>query len=206
MNGSAMNKTDFALTFGFALSSNLDNVWVGMAYGLRRIRIPFAANLAVAAVTGAGSLAAMLAGGAIGQMLAPGLSGRWAGLLLLGMGGYGLVGRRRDGGKPIGASGEAVSPSAGAGHDPAGAERIGGLDLLLMALALSVNNLLSGVAAGMTDLSPLPTTLLVVVLSVATLSAGLRIGTGLGRRPGGRQARILSAALLIGLGLYEIFL
>lgn len=198
-----MNKTDLALTFAFALSSNLDNVWVGVAYGLRKVKIPFGANLVIAAVTGAGTLIAMLGGRAIGQLLTPEASGRWAGLLLLGMGGYGLISERGDEDE----DGDLVRGlGLSEGQARGTLATISAGDLGFLALALSINNLVSGAAAGMAELPAGATTMLVIVLSVVTLSVGLRVGSGLARWPSGRHARILSAVLLIGLGFYEIFI
>ncbi|NRV14874.1 putative Mn2+ efflux pump MntP [Clostridium beijerinckii] len=46
----------------FSLSSNLDNLVIGIAYGIKKIRIGTAANLIVALVTSTGTFLSMLLG------------------------------------------------------------------------------------------------------------------------------------------------
>jgi len=48
-----------------AFSSNLDNVGVGVSYGIRKVNIPFTSNLLIAVVTSIGTLLSVLLGQSI---------------------------------------------------------------------------------------------------------------------------------------------
>ena len=50
------------IILSLALSSNLDNIGVGLAYGTRKVRLPFLSNLIVAVITSCGTLITMLLG------------------------------------------------------------------------------------------------------------------------------------------------
>src|SRR5437016_1204743 len=69
-----------------ALASNLDNVGVGIAYGMRKVRVPFTSNILIAAITATGTLASVLCGSTIGRLLSHGLAAILAGGVLIGMG------------------------------------------------------------------------------------------------------------------------
>lgn len=45
-----------------ALSSNLDNLGVGLAYGTRKIRLPLSSNLLIALITSCGTLISIALG------------------------------------------------------------------------------------------------------------------------------------------------
>ena len=53
---------NFLTILVLALSSNLDNVGVGLAYGTRKVCLPFLSNLIIALITSCGTLITMLMG------------------------------------------------------------------------------------------------------------------------------------------------
>ena len=73
-----------------------------------------------------------------------------------------------------------------------------------LAIALSLNNVANGIAAGMLRMNPALTTLFVMVFSVVTLLAGLAVGYQFGKRSVGSLSGVISGLLLVVLGLYEI--
>jgi putative sporulation protein YtaF len=205
-----------------ALSCNLDNVGVGIAYGARGIGIPLASNLLIALVTAAGTGLCIVFGQQIFQVL-PGEVGVILGaVLLIGMGVWVL---RQEAGERSRQDQE-VQPTAPAnGLDQkswlrrlllilqhpvlADQDSSGYIDLkesLLLSMALMLNNIPNGVGAGLLGLSTLLTTLMVGVLSILTFWVGIGLGRSLGVRWLGRHAGTLSGLLLIGIGLAEIIL
>ncbi len=72
-------------------------------------------------------------------------------------------------------------------------------------LALTLNNLVHGLAAGMIQLSLALTTSFVVIFSILALWLGTLTGCSLGSRWLGRLAGPVSGLLLIFVGFYEIF-
>ena len=55
----------------FALSANIDNFPIGIAYGLRGMRIGAGGNLLIACLTSLGTAAAMLLGGGLARLIPP---------------------------------------------------------------------------------------------------------------------------------------
>jgi putative sporulation protein YtaF len=205
-----------------AISCNLDNVGVGIAYGARGIGIPLASNFLIALITAAGTGLCIVFGQQIFQVL-PGEVGVFLGAaLLIGMGIWVIrqeIGERDH-------PGQEVQPAVAANglaqkswlrrlllilQHPVLADRdsSGHIDLkesLLLSLALMLNNIPNGVGAGLLGLSTLLTTLMVGVLSILTFWLGIGLGRSLGIRWLGRHAGTLSGLLLIVIGLAEIFL
>lgn len=81
-----MQKTNLMLILLLALSANLDNIVVGISYGARNIRIPFAVYILIAFVTGGGTLLSMLAGKNIYDLLNPAFSAYAGSFLVISIG------------------------------------------------------------------------------------------------------------------------
>jgi putative Mn2+ efflux pump MntP len=162
--------------FLIALSCNLDNVGVGISYGTRRIRLPLATNLYIALLTAAGTYLAMVLGQQVFRFFSPSCGAVLGGGILVAMGVWVLLQEMVRWRQP-----------------PAG-------------LALMLNNLPNGVAAAMIKLPALLTTLAVGILSLLTFWLGISIGRYLGDRSEGAWTWVVSATILIGIGLAEIVL
>ena len=205
-----------------ALSCNLDNVGVGIAYGARGIGIPLASNLLIALVTAAGTGICIVFGRQIFQVL-PGEVGVILGaVLLIGMGVWVIrqeVGEksRQDQETPAAVPAQELTQESWLRRlllilqQPVLADQdsSGHIDLkesLLLSMALMLNNIPNGVGAGLLGLSTWLTTLMVGVLSVVTFWVGIGLGRSLGVRWLGRHAGTISGLLLVVIGLVEIIL
>jgi putative sporulation protein YtaF len=205
-----------------AISCNLDNVGVGIAYGARGVGIPLASNLLIALITAGGTGLCIIFGHRIFQVLPPEVGVILGAVLLIGMGVW--VIRQEIGG---GASQDreatfADAPQAVAQEslvrrmvlilknpflaDQDASGHIDPRESFLLSLALMLNNIPNGVGAGLLGLSALFTTLMVGLLSILTFWLGIGLGRSLGIRWLGRNAGTLSGLLLIGIGVAEIFL
>jgi putative sporulation protein YtaF len=201
----------FVIAFFIALSCNLDNVGVGIAYGTRGIRLPLGINLFIALLTAGGTCLAMLFGAQTFLFVSPESGAILGGAILVVMGVWVMAPEtwlRK------GQAQEAGHPEAGEGGDqkslwrrllsildnPALADQdhSGHIDLgegALLGLALLLNNLPNGVAAAMLKLPVLLTTLAVGLFSLLTFWLGISLGRSLG-----------SGLILIGIGLAEVLL
>ncbi|UUZ87060.1 manganese efflux pump [Paenibacillus sp. P26] len=74
-----------------------------------------------------------------------------------------------------------------------------------LGLALAMNCIASGFGAGISGVSPVWTSVSVGVFSLITIELGIRIGYRLADTWIGRYANAIGGILLIGIGLYEIF-
>lgn len=203
-----------------AISCNLDNVGVGIAYGARGIGIPLASNLLIALITAAGTGLCIVFGQQVFQVL-PGEVGVILGaVLLIGMGVWVI---RQEVGSCQGQEVQSPAPATGVAQKSwlgrlllilqhpvlADQDSSGYIDLkesLLLSMALMLNNVPNGVAAGLLGLSTLLTTLMVGVLSILTFWVGIGLGRSLGVRWLGRHAGTVSGLLLIVIGMAEIIL
>ena len=213
-----MRKFELLPILLLAISSNGDNVAVGVACGLARIAVPLTSNLLIAGVTGICTLACMYAGRGIGSVMAPRLASAVGGAIIALIGGWViaqslLANRRRgDGMHSIDATLHEkpglLSRVMSLLDNPAGADsdfsrRIEPRESLLLAAALSLNNTVNGVAAGMMGLNPLLLTLAVMLFSMLMLSAGSAAASRFSRRWIGGFSGVLSGVLLMALGLHE---
>ena len=130
----------------FALSANIDNFPIGIAYGLRGMRIGAGGNLLIACLTSLGTAAAMLLGGGLARLIPPDTANALGCVLLVLMGLWMLY-REAQGGM-----GAPEQPPADAGT------RLGLRESAALAAALMVNNMGFGVGARITGLSIVKTT------------------------------------------------
>jgi len=196
-----MNRSYWLTALLLSLSSNLDNVGVGVAYGIRRISVPFSSNLVIALITGTGTLAAILAGIRSEAF--------WS---------AGCQSCRRVAADRVGSVGcvsgvprSSAAPSGGESGDERGVQEaslarrvltlldnpfsadqdfsrhIDRREALLLGIALSLNNVVNGVAAGIAGLDPMRVTILVCIFSVLTIWAGMSAGIRFGSRVAGRS-------------------
>jgi len=215
-----MRRLDLLTILLLALSSNADNVGVGVAYGIRGINVPLASNLLIALVTGAGTIASMLVGQTIGGTMQPKLASILGGIILAGIGGWVIVQSARSAGSDaenhLARRSSARRPASGTLRkltlildNPLTIDRdfSGHIDMkegCLLAAALTLNNIVSGAAAGMLGLSVVLTTTAVMSFSMLTLWMGLVFGYHYGRRLLGSLAGFVSGLLLVTIGLYQI--
>ena len=202
-----------------ALASNLDNVGVGIAYGIRKTRMPFVSNLLIAAITAAGTLVAMLFGSTVGRLLNQSVAGLLAGSVLIAMGCWVIVKEARTlyvrGVRPASVPGDAsrkgnyLARVHTIQENPLTADadlsgRIDPREAILLALALTPNNMVNGAAAGMMQLSLAVTVALVLVISLGTIWGGIKAGEQCGKLWLGDLAGMVSGALLVFVGTCEI--
>ncbi len=193
-----------------ALSSSLDNLGVGISYGIRNIRIPPTSHLCLILICFVFSLFGTAAGSWFEAALPAYLPTLIASAILFAVGGYLLFFL-----KP-------TMPAAPSYHhfqtilaEPmrADTDTSGDIDLsesILLGTALSANSLVGGFSAGFLGLSPFLLALLSALFGWLTLLFGIRLGRQMYRSS--RRARCLgdystklSGMLLIGLACYTLF-
>jgi len=209
-----MHRLELVPILLIAISSNADNMVVGIAYGIRNIRVPLRSNLFIALFTGVLTLVSMLAGQGLRYSMPQQLASVLGGVIIAGIGVWILLQSAR---LPATAS---ETPAARIRrpkaldrvftvlNDPASADRdlsgeIDVKEVWLLAIALSLNNVTNGVGSGMAGLDPVLTTIAVTAFSVAMLSAGVTAGR-YGQRMVGSFAKVISGVLLIAAGIYSI--
>ena len=176
--------------------SNLDNLGVGVALGIRRTRIGAMANLIVAGITMVATATAVTCGHLFAKLLPAAVTG-WLGPLIIIAIGTGTVltsartHRRPD---PPCASWEACRcpPEVAGGVSWRGA--------IVFGVALSVNNLGVGVGAGVSGIPAVATTVSAGLLSLLFVGGGSRLGRVFSRLALGDHSALIAGMLLFAVG------
>lgn len=193
----------------FSLSSNLDNIVVGIAYGIKKINIKFFPNLIIALVTTTGTFLSMTVGEFISRYLPhyfANIIGASA-IILLGL--YFTIQSLR---KIISKKEskdlalrdvESMIEYA----DESDLDKSGDINLkeaFLIALGLTFNNLGTGIAASVTGVNIQVTVLCTFIFSILTILLGDLLGNHVLGKFLGKYAPLISGVLLILLGIFEI--
>jgi putative sporulation protein YtaF len=203
-----------------SLSSNLDNIGVGVSYGVRKINIPFTSNLLIASVTSCGTLLSVLLGQSIYLFISPEMAALLGGGIIIAAGIWVIFQEKvmHRGQEPL----EKKELVAESGLPRFGFRQIvsildnpiiadwdfsGHIDLreaVALSLGLTINNIPNGVGAGMLGLSPILLTISVFLFSIMTIWIGIS-GGQFGFHRLGKLTGVISGLILIFVGVYEIF-
>jgi putative Mn2+ efflux pump MntP len=154
--------TKLASTIVLGVSGNTENLPVGFAYGLRGAPIGLARNLVIAVVTTVATLLPLTAGRGLRGYLPPQLPDIVAGSLLIGLGFFNIwIERRKAREKP------AIPSGSQAKEKPLGLR-----ETVVLAGALSINNVALGFAGGFVGLDHGPVALSVGGFSILLLWLG----------------------------------
>ncbi|HHV31979.1 MAG: sporulation membrane protein YtaF [Ruminococcaceae bacterium] len=208
-----LGKRDPRLIFSallFSLTFNMDNMVIGAAYGMKKIKIGFTANLIIAAITTIGTYLSMTLGTYISQFL-PDFCANAIGaaaVVLLGLY-FSLqsIVKLTERTKPKELALKDVSDmmeyaqESDRNHNG----KIDYKEAILVAVGLMVNNLGTGIAASITKVNLPLTILFTFILSLVTLVFGEVLGTHALGKLFGKYASLFSGLLLILLGIFEFF-
>ncbi len=209
-----MEKLHLVIALLLALSCNLDNLVVSTSYGTKKIKISFASNLLIAVITSGATLAAMLAGKFVAGLIHPWYANYIGAMLIVFSGiwifineslktcSYSSPEKQRKQlafymlfkkleNPPVFHMNEKVAISLKEGS--------------MLGLALTADNIVNGLGAGMTGLSPVLTSAFVFAISLIVIRLGLKIGCGRISNLPGNLAGPASGVLLILTGIFEMF-
>lgn len=175
------------LIFGFAVSSSLDNLGVGISYGIRGIRINYLSNLIIAVICFILSMTGIISGQWLAKVL-PGVLPVLIGALLLFIVGTRIIllavprkqqeaSQYREENKEAvsgGALGEILKNPETVDKDKSGS--IGYVEAAVLGVALAANAITNGIGAGLMGLSPLAISLTAAIGSYFTVWLGVFLG------------------------------
>lgn len=213
-----MNKLHIFSVLLLSLSSNLDNVGVGISYGTRKINIPFYSNLLIAVITGTGTFLSMTAGNEIVNLISPHIANALGSLIIAGAGVWVFI-QKPASGNPNGAGTQCLQKTDISDQSLlrrmfmildhpflADTDFSGHISLkegFLLGLALTLNNLANGLGAGLVGLNTAMVTAFTVMFSILTIWFGIEFGQYSGVHWFGRYSSRISGLILIVLGIYE---
>lgn len=207
------------IILGFAVSSSIDNLGVGLSYGIRNIRINWLANLIIATICFVFSYFGILFGLWIADILPGSLPDIIAAFLLF------IIGVRiilmTTPKKKTEQNSQIVDSSGDKSYfeqilnKPEIADRdksneIGIMESIILGAALSANALTNGLSAGLIGLSPFAISLTAAIGSLLTISLGTKLGkkmsdVHIGRFSVGEFGTLISALIIILIALETIF-
>jgi putative sporulation protein YtaF len=202
---------DWLFIAGLAIASSIDNLAVGLSYGVRGIRIGLGANLIIAVICFVLSEAGILFGEWIGAVL-PGDLPDIVGAVLLFLIGVRILllvlPREKD---PAARSASSRGIASWFSRVLAIENgRIGFIEALVLGVALSANALANAVGAGLLHMPSFAIALSASIGSLVTISLGVALGLramhiSIGRFDLGRFGTLISGMILVGLAIGQIW-
>lgn len=201
----------------FAISSSSDNLIVGLSYGVKNVKINFINNLVVSLVSGVGTFLSMLLAGLIFKVL-PKINGNVIGSIILIIFGLYLLGNslRNDSedNKGLEKAEEDVwefkryedtlkRPEI---IDKNNSNTIEFKEAIILGIILCLNNIGLGIGASATGLNIYLTSISSLFFSLIFIPLGYYIGERVFFSKLSRYSEVVSACIIIVLGLYELFI
>jgi len=194
----------------FSLSFNLDNIVVGTAYGIKKIKIGVFANLIIAIVTSVGTYLSMSAGTYISKFL-PDSSANIVGALAVGLLGLYFIIQsviklmKNTKPKELALKDVADMMEYAEESDLNRNGKVDKKEALLVGLGLMLNNLGTGITASIANVNVPLTTIATFIVSILTLLLGEAVGNHALGKLFGKYAPLFSGVLLVILGIFEYY-
>lgn len=179
------------------IAANLDNLGIGVAYGIQKTRIPFRSNVTIALISMIVTYAAMIAGESITAFISIESANLLGGVLLSGIGIWLLC-------QPRIAQSTPYQNSEVADTD--GDRVISIREALPLGFVLAANCLAAGFGMGASGSSMLGTVSSVGFFSLLTIGMSHRVGLWLSRTWIGKYPTQIAGGLLIVIGIVEMIL
>lgn len=198
----------FISVLAFAFSVNIDNFIVGVAYGIKKIKIGFLSNLLIAFITAAGTLISMEIGVVASQFLSPKIANAFGSILLILIGIWATKDFFRKK-KPLQPTNSPNCSQLLKEPEKADNDHSGTIDLkesITLGLALSINNFGLGIGASITHIDITAAVACTFFSSIIFFSLGRIIGKSYLYTFFGKYASLFSGILIILLGLYELLI
>lgn len=196
-----------------AFSSSIDSLIIGIAYGVKQIRIKLIINLVISIIVTLTTFLAMCLGHLICDYIPTSICNYIGSSLLIIVGLYILWDYYEKKHKHTEENlvefinsldyDEIVELNKTADINGSGNIEIS--EAITLALSLSINNLALGIGASISGISIFLTTILTFVFSVITMIIGLKLGARYLSKIFGEYSPLFSAIIIIAMGIFEFF-
>ncbi|EAW39108.1 manganese efflux pump [Lyngbya sp. PCC 8106] len=176
-----------------SLSTNLDNLTVGMSYGLRNWIVPTSANFAIAILSGLSTWISIHLGDKIRHYLPNSLAGYLGSLILI------IIGILSIWQTLISDSSETAELNS-----QNSINRLSLRTAILLGLGLTITNLGTGVGAGIAEFNAILTSFFSFCSSLLTIGGGYWLGKQFNQKPLGIELGLIAGLLLIILGGFNL--
>ncbi|MGE7625299.1 manganese efflux pump [Viridibacillus sp. NPDC096237] len=177
------------------VAANLDNLGIGLAYGVKQTKIPMISNITIAFVAMVITYVAVVAGSEVTRYISPHNASLIGSFLLCGIGLWTLFSRRFNNQESL--------------KNPETMDRdmnriISVKEAVPLGLALSANCLAGGIAIGANGISAIWTVISIGLFSIITIGVGNHFGSLLANTFISKYSTVLSGVLLICIGIFEM--
>jgi putative sporulation protein YtaF len=191
-----------------AFASNLDNLGIGISFGMRLTRIPIMSNIIIAIITMMGTFISMKMGEYVTRYIPESAANMLGAAIIIAIGIWTIAGTLRKQDLDLGAN-ETSNNIVGVIRNPSSADIdqnkvISFKESFTLGIALALNNMATGIGAGATGVYPLWTTIAAGLFSILFIGTGSSVGLIIARTWFGRYSIIISGVLLISIGIYEM--
>lgn len=193
----------------FCISFNLDNIAIGIAYGIKKIKLGFFSNLLIAFITTIGTFLSMCISKQILNFIPLNVASIIGALIIILLGLYFLIqsiidlyGNENLKLLTIKNSKNMIEYASKTDKDKS--NYIDRKEAISVALGLSFNNIGMGIIASATGINLFLATFFTFIFSITFLSFGIYIGNKFIGKILGKFAPLISGILLIILGIIEI--
>ena len=178
------------------IAANLDNLGVGLAYGVKKTKIPFVSNFIIALVSMIVTFVSVTTGSTITQYISITAANLLGSLLLCLVGIWMLIPFKKDEASPL------ENPEL---IDTDGNHIVSFREAIILGFILSANCLASGVGMGVNGVSVLWTVFSIGFFSIVTIGASSYFGAFLSKTILGKYPTKIAGGLLISIGIFEVF-
>lgn len=196
-----------------AFSASIDSLIIGLAYGIKGIKIGLISNAVIAIVVTFGTFLSMCIGLVLSEFIPKELCSLIGSVMLILLGFWMLYTEIKKKLPSKNASVELIDSldynKILINDKTADIDNSGNIDFreaLTLALALSINNLALGISGSMAGLSIFLTTVFTFIFSILTLLLGLKIGNSYLSKFFGKYSSYITALIIIIMGLSELIL
>lgn len=197
------------ISISIGIITNLDNLGIGISYGLQKIRIPFLSNFLIAIMSLFATASAMVMGTFLSRVFP--LANLIGALLLIAIGLWISLGRllQKNLFPLIYKRFKILRFIIDIINNPSKADRnangiISVNESVILGISLSLNCLVTGLGAGLSSLSIFPVIISVFIFSLITISSGYELGIKAKFLHYGHLTEFISGALFIAIGIHDL--
>jgi len=199
------------------IATNLDNLGIGLTYGIRKIRVPLKTNIVISLLSGVAMVLSCYAGHILMHILPSNIGNILGGMIVCIIGIYTFIeyfiNKKRQNVEQISnpiIHDDKFKDIRGIMDDPCRADKdysgdISVKEALFLGIALAINCLATGIGAGMTGVFVWSLSLSVMIFSIISISLGVHIGRKYASEQLGEKATAYAGLVLFIVGLYEMF-
>lgn len=181
----------------FSISANIDNIPIGLSYGVKKTHISILKNILICIITSIVTFLSMLIGQNISKFFDIKIANILGSLLLIFLGIYpiakNIIKEKND---RLNENEKNILMN----------NNISIKELLLIIITLSLNNIAAGIAASITGVNIICTTICTFVFGTIFLYIGNNLGKRINNKLVKKYSELISSFILILIGVMELFI